>query len=270
LIYFILSLYSFLSFADPTFKWANALEVVEKHEFYTANEVITKPKDSWQTLFAVVYPDVKLNTYKDCVFFRVPGLDLGILKIKTISASESCEKYLFSVGDEETQGVKALQFHLNENFLNLNITLDAYKIERWNVTFLNKFQRPTVSGLMSSGQYQFPKLIHLASVQKAIPQQKSILKKDKLCHAIAEDCQELSLSICQTCEEGWYEIPNGCNQGPKYCGVLNCGQRNQPACRRGVHYQRLKKKYECRLDSSFAFCAKGLKVQCEGNLPFCI
>ena len=91
----LLFLYFSLLWAQTPERWANALRIVEKHEFYTNNEVILKPKDSWQTLLAVVYRDDQLGELKDCVYYYVPGLDQGQLKIKSVPLNSDCEKFIF-------------------------------------------------------------------------------------------------------------------------------------------------------------------------------
>lgn len=273
MIYFILLALMNFSFADPTWKWSNSIKIVEKHEFYQNNEVIIKPKNSWQTLFAVLYNDANLKTSKDCVFYQVPGDAAGTLKIKAIPHEKKCEEFLYQAGDQEWKGIKALQYSLSDKFLSLSLTNAKFEIEKWEVALFNVFEHPKPKSLMSSAEYRAPKVIYLTPYkgkQSIRPKPAETLVDKKLCHAISEDCQELSPSVCTQCPNGWYEIPNGCSEGPKYCGVTGCGQKNQPACRRGYKYQRSMSEFRCRDDQSFAYCAKGLTVQCQGHLPYCI
>ena len=269
----MLTLSQFVS-ADPTWKWANAIKVVEKHEFYLNNEVITKPKNSWQALFAVLYHDSNLVTFKDCVFYKVPGDEPGILKVKTVPAAQKCEEFLYQPGDQEWKNLKALQFSLTDNFLSISITNAKFENEKWDVALFNVFEHPQPKSLMSSAEYRSPKVIYLTPYkgqQKIKPRPAVPLTDKKICHNIAEDCKEVSASICTQCPNGWYEIPNGCPVGPKYCGAASCGLKNQPACRRGYKYQRSETtEFRCRDDHSFAYCAKGLTLQCQGQLPYCI
>jgi len=258
---------------DPTWKWSNALKIVDKHEFYANNEVILKPKDSWQTLFAVLYQDSNLKTFKDCLFYHVPGDEAAILKIKTIHAEKKCDEFLYQPGDQERKNLKALQYSVQENFLSVSLTNAQFQIEKWDVPLFNVFEHPKPKSLMSSAEYRSPKVIYLTpykGVLKIRPQIATAISMNKSCHVISEDCQEKSVSTCSQCSNGWYEIPNGCPQGPKFCGAIECGQKDQPACRRGMKYQRSLTELSCREDHSFAYCAKGLSVQCQGNLPYCI
>lgn len=267
---FFLTFFSLLVQASQPEYWATTLQIVEKHEFYKNNEVIGKPAGTWQTLFALIYPDSHLRLIKECVFYKIPAAENGILKVKKMSPHEKCENSLLSQGDNEWPDIIALQYFLEGNRLSLNMTFDKYKSEKWIYTFVNYFSPPAPKKLLSSAEFKTPKLIMLgpASTQK-IDFPKIATKPQKNCHQISDDCEELSPSSCAQCPEGWYEIPNGCPNGPKYCGVLECGGKNQPACRRGMRYQRIEKKYECRTDNSFAYCSTGLNVVCEGSLAYC-
>jgi hypothetical protein len=273
MILYMLLTFASLVYADPTWKWSNAIKIVEKHEFYKDNEIISKPKNSWQTLFAVLYHDSNLKTLKDCVYYLVPGEENGKLKIKTMSAETKCEAHLFQSGDQEWIGVKALQYSVNENLLSISLTNAKYQIEKWDVPLFNVFEHPVPKGLMSSAEYRSPKIIYLTPYKgefKVRPQRGAALADKQLCHDIGEDCQEKSPSVCGQCSEGWYETPNGCAQGPKYCGSLECGKKNQIACRRGMKYQGEIAENICVNNSSFAYCSKGLSVHCQGNLPYCL
>lgn len=269
---FILSLVNF-SYADPTWKWTNATTIVEKHEFYKNNEIIVKPKNSWQILFAVVYKDPNLRTLKDCLFYRVPGDEAGVLKLKITTALRPCEDHVFEAGDQEWKDLKALQYSIEEKLLTVNITNAQFHIENWVVPLFNNFKNPVPKPLMSSAEYRAPKVLYLTPYKGSEvlrPERSTGLKDKTLCHEISEDCQEKAPSTCSQCEQGWHEIPNGCPVGPKFCGVLACGKKGQHACRRGLKYQRAEKTYTCRENSTFAYCAKGLAVQCQGNLPYCL
>lgn len=256
--------------ADAPHHWSLLSEVRDRHEFYADNEMIVKPKDSWQTLFSVVYTDIDLNQMKDCVFYRVPGADTGVLKIKTVTALDHCDKHMMSLGDKEWTSIRSLQFASTANALTLNMTFPQYRSEKWHLTIQNKFQKPKPKMHASSVDAKSARMIFLAPKKegsvKATP---SALKANTLCHDINEDCEEVKPSICSQCSEGWYEIPNGCNMGPKYCGRQECGLKNQPACRRGMEWQKTDEPFECRVNSTFAYCTKGLEVHCEGKLAYC-
>lgn len=265
----------FISFAqaDPSWKWANAIKIVEKHEFYTNNEVITRPQNSWQVLFAVMYNDSNLKTLKDCLFYKVPGDELGVLKLKTMPAEKPCEEALYTPGDLEWKDLKALQFSLQDRLLSVSLTNLQFQIEKWDVPLFNVFEHPKPKPLMSSAEYRSPKMIYLTpykGIEVIRPEKSAGLANKTTCHDVQEDCSQKSPSICSQCAEGWYEVSNGCASGPKYCGKLACGSKDQPACRRGIKYQRVEKLYDCQEDASFAYCSKGFTVTCQANLAYCL
>lgn len=265
----ILLLTSFMTFAQEPIHWANLLKLSERHEFYKDHEAIVSPKDSWQNLFSVLYVDRDLTKLKDCIFYRVPGVDTGVLKIKTITAGDNCENYLLQPGDKELVDVTSLQYSILDSKFTIDISFKDYRTDKWTGVFQGAFQKPVPKMSMSSAEFKTPKLILLAPKSQLKEAKQVFLKKGTLCHNINEDCEEKSTSICGSCEEGWYEVPNGCAVGPKYCGRAVCGGKDEPACRRGMKWQRKEEPFECRVDSSFAYCNKGLTVQCDGKKAFC-
>lgn len=273
LLMLVFTIFSFANskITDPSRNWISAIEIVDKHEFYKNNEVIQKPQNSWQLLFGVSYLSSSMNFKKDCVYYKTPGDSPGILKIITKNLNENCESSMLSPGDWEKTGIKSLQFVILDTSLKLHLTLDEYKTSTWDVEFINKHQKIETSLLLSSAEFKTNKLIYLApdSASSVNVVKKTKSTKPILCHDISEDCTEVSVSTCSQCSEGWYEIPNGCFQSPKYCGTEVCGQKNAPACRRGFKYQRVRKDFDCMVDSSYVYCAKGLEVHCQGKLAYC-
>lgn len=264
-------LMSFIALADAPIHWNHMMSISDRHEFYANNEMIMKPKDSWQTLFAVVYTDLSLKEIKDCVFYRVPGASPGILKFKTILSSDQCDKYILSPGDRETTGIRSLQFSTSPERLIMHMTFPKYRNEKWDIKIVNKFESPAPKMHLSSAEFKSPELIFLAPEKelKSVTLTKN-LGPHTFCHEINDDCEEMRPSSCSECPEGWYEVPNGCFDGPKFCGRLNCGKKDEPACRRGMVWQRKEEQdFDCRMDSSFAYCAKGLTITCQGKLAYC-
>jgi hypothetical protein len=268
-----LFLYFNLIWAQTPERWANALRIVEKHEFYTNNEVILKPKDSWQTLLGVISRDAQFGEVKDCVYYYVPGLDQGQLKIKSVPLTSVCEKFIFDKPDREWNNLRSLQFSFEYNYLTFFITHQDYSVEKWQVSLFEKYKNPSPRIFMSSAEHRSGTIIFLNSKTADLYQKlakRKILKDGEICQIVDESCQVRGASTCSFCENGWYEIPTGCKVSPKFCGVQNCGAKHRPACRRGMIYQKTESEFNCRSNSSFAFCQRGLKIQCQGNLAYCI
>jgi hypothetical protein len=250
--------------------WSYVYEIQERHEFYQNDVVIVKPKDSWQTLFSLVYVDREFKTAKDCIFYKVPGQELGKIKIKTISVTETCDDYLLKLGDKELTGIKSLQYSVFDNEIILNFNSIDLKSQMWNILINKRSNQPEKVIGLSSAEFRGPKVRFLAPTTKLIHKQyDEFLKSNSICHDVNEDCEIQGSSVCHRCENGWYEIPNGCFVGPKFCGQLKCGGKNQPACRRGMTWQRSTEEFDCRVNSGFAYCSQGRSIQCEGKKAFC-
>ncbi len=255
--------------ANEPMHWAYVNAVQNRHEFYLNNEVISKPQDAWQILFSLLYIDSGLKKLKDCIYYRVPGEEAGILKIKTMSSSSSCDESILSPGDREIKNIKSLQFSVTDKEINLDFTLSDFQNHKWQARLPDSFGVKIPQMQTSSAEFKSAKIILLAPEQNIKVPENQNYQPNTLCHNINEDCMEVSTSFCSQCPAGWYEIPNGCSEGPKYCGMLECGGKGRPACRRGMKWQRNEKSFDCRIDSTFAYCSKGLTVTCEGKKAFC-
>lgn len=267
MILFLWVLVMGVAIAETPKEWAGALELIERHEFYPEKSVIDAPKNSWQTLFALTYLTRDLKKQKDCIFYRVPGDAAGILKIKQVPLNVNCSKMIFEAGDREIPEVRSLEFHTYPEGATLTFTLPEYRLEIWEIQ-LPSHAKKGPELLQSSAEYKSSPILMLAPTL-ALDKVPAPTPTEGLCHDVDDLCQERSPSRCHECAEGWYEIPNGCFQGPKYCGRDRCGEKGMPACRRGMKYQKQEKKFECRTDPSFVYCSPGLMVQCEGALAYC-
>jgi len=265
IFYLLLLFFPLTSFSMLPAYWNSLLRIEDKHEFYRENQVIKKPIETWQLLFSIVYPGADATLLKDCVFYYVPKKDEGKIKIKSIQVDEKCEKYLFEKGDLIHQSIKSLQYSFSPE-LNFFITKKDFKTLNWKAfkTLMPEIISP--KPLLSSAEFQSGKLM-LLSPKKGFSRQDFFKKKNEICHKIDDDCNEVSPPDCELCEDGWYEIPNGCSRSPKYCGIHFCGQKDRPACSKGTAY--LSGKVDCAIDNSFAFCQEGLKVSCENGKVFC-
>lgn len=258
-------------FSQEPIHWNYLLSVADKHEFYENDKPVDKPQNSWQVLFSLSFLDSNFSYKKDCVLFKVPGEESGILKVKTIKATESCDQQLFVPGDFEIPDIKSLQFSLEETRLEISYSQKNFNNGKLEANLQSSFKRPEARTNLSSAEFKSAKIIMLAPVKSGEAKQPGIpLIADKeVCHKIEDDCSEAAVSSCSQCANGWYEIPNGCPTGPKVCGFKECGKKDAHACRKGYMWQRSDVEYDCRTNSSFAYCEKGLKVVCEGRNAFC-
>lgn len=247
--------------------WSSAFKVIERHEFYPEGKVISEPRESWQHIFSILILNEEFREQKDCVYYYVPGENLGRVKVKTIGVSEDCLDHLLKEANQVWNGVKDLQYTSLPSGLKLTFTQNKETVS-WEIVTTD-FKAPLAAMHVSSSEMKSPRFVLLAPVNETKIEKSIPLKNDQLCFGVNDDCEETQASTCHLCPEGWYEVPNGCPKGPKFCGRLQCGGKNEPACRRGMKYQRVDKKFDCRTDSSFAYCQKGLLLQCEGLKAYC-
>jgi len=262
---FVFIFFSFKTFSIVPAYWNSLLRIEDRHEFYKENQVIQKPIETWQLLFSVVYPSSDLSLLKDCVFYYVPKKDEGVLKITSIQEEEKCEAYLFENGHLVHQEIRSLQFTLNPE-ISLFLTKKDFKTFQWRVSKSKRSVLVEPKSFLSSAEFQAGKFI-LLSPKRGSQKEKILKKKNEICHKISDDCSEISPPDCELCENGWYEIPNGCIRSPKYCGIHFCGQKDRPACSKGTAY--LSTKVDCSVDTSFVYCQEGLRITCEGGKAFC-
>lgn len=265
----LILIFSALTFALPMpGPWSSAFKIIERHEFYPEKKTIIEPRDSWQHLFSVLILNENFEEQKDCVFFYVPGEVQGKLKINTVDIKTSCADVMLNPGSLSWDEVSDLRYDQMESGLKLSFTLKKKDFVSWEIQ-TQGFSPPQPELHLSSAEMKSPPFVLLAKAMRKEKEESPRPGKDQVCHGINDECEEVSASICHLCEEGWYEIPNGCSKGPKYCGRLACGGRNQPACRRGRDYQKKEKNFDCRMDHSFAYCQRGLSIQCEGQKAYC-
>jgi hypothetical protein len=263
-----LLLLSSLLRADYPPQWSAAYKVSQQHEFYAPNEIIAKPAGSWQLLFALTYWGQNVTPIKDCIFFKVPGEEPGVLKYKTTVADGNCEDYLQRPGDRQWEGIKALQFSIADEQINLSLTYSGFRQQRWRIQLDSRAGAAVPERLMSSAQFKVGRIIVLAHHPGTLDAA-AMGQDGEVCHEVRDNCEVVAASTCSDCQHGWYEVPNGCPVGPKFCGAQSCGGKNQPACRRGMKWQRQKKIFDCRQDQSFAYCSSGFNLQCEGAHAYC-
>ena len=58
-----------------------------------------------------------------------------------------------------------------------------------------------------------------------------------ICLNIDQKCNIVGENRCEQCRFGWFEVVNkNCPiRGNRYCGINHCGEKNEPACLRGLN-----------------------------------
>jgi hypothetical protein len=267
ILWLVLIPFSLFALEQPA-DWSFALAVNEQHEFYKEEEFINKPKETWQHLFSIAFLDSELNKIKDCVYYLIPGTESGALKIKRMAQNEDCDLGLLNPGERFYGDIHKLSFKLNPNEFELSFYHKKSGFQRWTIP-LNSQQVSSSPKLNeSSAHFQNSRFIYLSPTIMNIKKSPK-LPDHQICHSIDDQCNELKVSECHDCSNGWYEVPNGCLKSPKYCGRVQCGLKGSPACRRGMKWQKKNVSFDCTLDSSFAYCSTGLTLECQGRRAYC-
>lgn len=217
-------------------------------DFNQNGQVITRPPGVEQLIFRLTIPTVggiALKTH--CLYYQVPYKNLeGILRIDEIKSDSSCP--------EVPNSNKWLEL---KNITNLKVTLENFKL---HIDFLSErktikwiFLLPNINDGLVHEKYQSLKEKKLYSGMTFLRiNEESFLNvnnkylgklSDRFslgssirCQQIDKNCQMVGENRCDDCRYGWYQVvdyqcPEG---GSRFCGQNHCGEKNEPACPRGI------------------------------------
>lgn len=259
MITLLLSIISFASWSFPL-ELSSVYEQLEVHEFYKENELINRPRDAWQTIasFSVVNSDLSLS--KVCFKYRPADEAKGIFRVELHSMNQKCDhegKFL-----HEINSLFGIQFQRSPDF-KIIFSHKDFTQSSWTIPIPRK--KKELSLLDTPDNYWGESVLFLTNeVEK-----KELIKDGTKCLNVADDCSVIGTSSCHQCANGSLEAPNGCLVGPRYCSSAECGTKGNPACRKGVKFQK-KRTLDCRRDDSFAFCAGEGTPTCQGQEVWCL
>lgn len=213
------------------------------------NEVITRPPGFEQLVMQLQLPEKGGLSYKKhCVYYVVPYKEkIGSLKIQELKNENDCPDVS---GDAPVfaaiEGIDQLKVNFSAFKLALEFTLDKkpYKIvlplPNIEAGLIHEKYRPLkekslVSGLkflrLNEDTFDFASNKSLGKLSDRFSRGSSIR-----CHQVNKDCETVGEYRCDECRYGWYEVVDfQCPQGgSKFCGQNHCGEKNEPACPRGV------------------------------------
>ncbi len=213
------------------------------------NQVISRPPGLEQLIMKLEMPEAGgLEKKRHCVYYTVGFKQKkSSLVINDLKGTEDCT----IVSDQENTFLKAIELNqLEINMVNFEIQL--------SFAYLNKNRIIKVPLLNIEGEKEHSKLKPMKT--KSFHQGLKILKisddsfdfalnknlgkiSDRFsrgtairCHQVDKNCQNIGENRCMDCKYGWYEVVDfQCPQGgSKFCGQNHCGEKNEPACPRGV------------------------------------
>ena len=114
---------------------------------------------------------------------------------------------------------------------------------------------------LNAGNFKLLKSTNMEAWKKAIP-----------CHQVDDQCMDLRPNECHFCDEGVFEVfDSKCNRtGTKFCGRIECGGKNSPACYLGREHIQQEDFKGCHLYSEEYYCQSNYNLVCEdGKIPWC-
>ncbi len=217
---------------------------------------ITRPPGVEQLILTLEILQSGGNGLKQhCVYYRVPyKTNPGLLKIIELKNLSACPDTAPDLTPESTPDTI---FASLENIVDLSMRFKNFKLE---MTFIqDKIKRlieiPMMniesglihkkhSSLTENRLYDGMRLLRLTDDSFDYASNRSLGKlSDRFgngnairCHQVNKNCEDVGENRCDDCRYGWYEVVDfQCNQGgSKFCGQNHCGEKNEPACPRGV------------------------------------
>lgn len=260
-------------------RWWGVTQFTDIFPGYTEGKDISHPEGSVQSIIGLISYALDMKPYKDCLAYEVPFKgEMGILFIVKTHLTTPCEEVVITGRREDASPAKSFSLKIKEKTLELHFTDKRFRSHQVNLQLPSLQQKRAGEKFQSFVQKKWGRAVMILtpnSEAESINYRGNL--KDEwgqknlfLCQNVSDDC-DVSTSECDKCRYGFFQVPNGCLQGgPKYCGVDQCGRKGMPACQRGFVYQnQTMEKMDCRLDTSFAFCRRGLRVRCQGSLAVC-
>lgn len=258
--FILLSLSVFAADVSLDQRWLTGTRVIEVNSNYPGLQPVAKPRATMQKLFAVLRAgSLEEGVQKDCVYYQIPGDKAGELRVTSIDVMASCES-------------EARVVYRIEDIKELQYSLEGSQVSFW-LTMTNSTTRVVQVTLLNAPDTKPPKLYE-SSTRRGVfylePGSRPLgLPKQLLTGELADEYPKHPCSFetgtCHLCRFGVYQI----SSGEHFCGIDRCGQKNQPACRRGDRWQRSREKFSCRGQNSHVFCSPGLVIDCEGERAIC-
>ena len=213
------------------------------------NEVITRPPGFEQLVMELIIPSHGgLSEIKQCLYYQVPYKEkIGLLKIQEIKNQSDCPE--LSKEDNplaQLEGVDNFKININNYKIVMSFDYDKKKSEisiptpNIELGLIHEKYRPLTEKSMISGlrllklnedSFDFASNKYLGQLSDRFSNGAAIR-----CQQINKNCEVVGENRCEQCRYGWYEVVDfQCPQGgSKFCGQNHCGEKNEPACPRGV------------------------------------
>lgn len=239
-----LFLWASLAAAQTPFdQWFTAVEVVDRHPSLLTGTRIGAPASTWQTLLGVVLPGQSAHAFhRHCLHLRVPTKGDGILRVTLAGPEQGCAGAWEGTRVWEATGVD-----------DVRVTVEGMEVRLW-------WSDPTTRQFRIRGQAVPGVFLFSPNSDPAPMPAPSALWPDG--HAC-----DLAGGTCRHCQNGFLRLIG--EEDVYRCGIDRCGEAGQPACPRGVRWQKGRGPFGCRGNDGHVFCAKDLRIECQGTVAYC-
>jgi hypothetical protein len=213
------------------------------------NEVITRPPGFEQLVMSLTIPSSGgLVEKKHCLYYQVPYKEkVGHIKVQEVKVQGECpesttedEFFISLVGVDNFKLTVAdfkiiMKFDYNKQKSEISIPTPNIELGLVHEKYQALSEKRLISGLrllrLSEDSFDFASSKYLGQLSDRFARATAIR-----CQQVNKDCQTVGENRCEQCRYGWYEVVDfQCPQGgSKFCGQNHCGEKNEPACPRGV------------------------------------
>jgi len=213
------------------------------------NEVITRPPGFEQLAVSLIIPQAGgLVDKKHCVYYQVPYKEkVGHIRVQEIKNQTECpdsttdDKFFVSLDNVTNFKIAVanykiiMSFDFNKQKAEITIPTPNVELGLIHEKYRPLTEKRLISGLrllkLSDDSFDFASNKYLGQLSDRFARGTAIR-----CQQVNKDCQTVGENRCEQCRYGWYEVVDfQCPQGgSKFCGQNHCGEKNEPACPRGI------------------------------------
>ena len=239
-----------ISFAELDLKLTQEWIYAEAVDDIRSNgEIILRPPGFEQLVTSLVIPNLGgLSSKRHCLYYQVPYKEkTGRLRVQEVKSEESCpdgsndkNNYITFGGINNFRVTFAnfkisLEFDYQKEKKTITIPLTNVELGLVHEKYHALQEKKLKSGLkflrLSDESFDNGHNKYLGKLSDRFSRGSAIR-----CQKIDKNCQTIGENRCDNCKYGWYEVVDfQCPQGgSKFCGQNHCGEKNEPACPRGI------------------------------------
>ncbi len=224
--------------------YASSLEGIKK-----SGEVISRPPGFEQLAASVILPEEGgINLKRQCLYYTVPYKEIaGNLKLVELKNLETCPdtgergKTLFQINGLSNFALSFIKFKLIMEFdyqkekKKIEIPMPNIEAGLVHEKYKALSEKSMISGLkllrLNDDSFDYGSNRYLGKISDRFSRGTAIR-----CQQVNKNCETVGENRCGDCRYGWYEVVDfQCPQGgSKFCGQNRCGEKNEPACPRGI------------------------------------